>query len=105
MHAAFGYGNNARSEFLAESGFSTNAPSTRSFFSRRDRESDINEYASPPCYMHGVDISCFGFAPSVRTLSDRAERLPRLIVNAFGRIRALRGKVIVVCRKLVVNMS
>jgi hypothetical protein len=103
MHAAFGYGNDEQFGFLTEYGFSTSRPSTRSFFNRRNRESDINEYASR--YVHGMDASYVGFAPSVRPLSDKTQRSPRLIVNAFGKIRALRGKIVVVCGNLAVNMG
>ena len=66
----------------------------RGCFERRDDEPDVNEYASPPCYMHEVDPSYFGLAPSTRATSRRKPRGPKVIVNASVAIRALRDRIV-----------
>ncbi|MCS3725347.1 hypothetical protein [Bradyrhizobium betae] len=41
----------------------------RGCFDRSEDETDA-EYASSPCYMHGVDLSYFGLKPSTCLVSD-----------------------------------
>lgn len=43
----------------------------RGCFDRCDDEFDTAEYASPPCYMHEVDPSYFGFPLTTLPMSDR----------------------------------
>ena len=42
-------------------------------FERHDDESDCNEFASSPCYMHEVDPTYFGLLPVKVTASARPE--------------------------------
>lgn len=49
----------------------------RGCFERHDDESDCNEFASSPCYMHEVDPTYFGLLPAKVTASARPKAVPR----------------------------
>src|SRR5689334_5877905 len=58
-----------------------------------DDEPDVDEYASPPCYMHEVDPSYFGLLPSTRPIPGRTPNGAEIIANVSPRTDVAGGKV------------
>ena len=66
---------------------------SRGCFDRHDDEPDVNEYASPPCYMHEVDPSYFGLLPSTRPILGRKPSGAEIIANVPLRTGAAGDKI------------
>src|SRR6185437_3555365 len=62
-------------------------------FDRHDDEPDVNEYASPPCYMHEVDPSYFGLLPSTKPIPGRKPNGAEIIANVPLRTDAAGDKI------------
>ena len=66
---------------------------SRECFDRHDNEPDVNEYASPPCYMHEVDPSYFGLLPSTRPIPGRKPNGAEIFANVPSRTDVAGDKV------------
>lgn len=71
----------------------------RGCFDRYDEEPSTNEYASPPCYMHEVDPSYFGLAPSSNAAPPPKSLAPRLIRKTFAKVHAMYNEITIAWRK------